>query len=83
VQAIDEDSRQLAEALVDGTKIVITTLQKFPFVLKSLLNIAGLSETVKQNEKEVKQIKAKVAGWKNKISDRRYAVIVLDEVCVT
>ena len=39
VQAIDEDSRQLAEALVDGTKIVITTLQKFPLVLKSLLNI--------------------------------------------
>ena len=44
VQAIDENSRQLSESLVDGTKIVITTLQKFPFVMKSLLNIAGLSE---------------------------------------
>ena len=30
VKAIDDNSRQLAEALVDGTKIVITTLQKFP-----------------------------------------------------
>ena len=31
VKAIDQDSRQLAAALIDGTKIVITTLQKFPF----------------------------------------------------
>ncbi len=41
VKAIDEDSRQLAAALVDGTKIVITTLQKFPFVLRGLLHVAG------------------------------------------
>jgi len=32
VKAIDEDARQLAQALVDGTKIVITTVQKFPFI---------------------------------------------------
>jgi type I restriction enzyme R subunit len=76
VQAIDEDSRQLAESLVDGTKIVITTLQKFPFVLKSLLNIAGLSESAQQSEEEVKKIREKVAGWKNRISGRKYAVIV-------
>ena len=76
VRAIDEDSKQLAEALVDGTKIVITTLQKFPFVLKSLLNIAGLSEGKQQGEDEVRQIRAKVAKWKTKISDRKYAVIV-------
>ena len=30
VKAIDQDSRQLARALVDGAMIVITTLQKFP-----------------------------------------------------
>ena len=41
VKAIDQDSQQLARALVDGTMIVITTLQKFPFVLKGLLTIAG------------------------------------------
>ena len=44
VKAIDQDSRQLAQALVDGTKIVITTLQKFPFVLKGLLRTAGASD---------------------------------------
>lgn len=76
VQAIDQDSKQLAEALVDGTKIVITTLQKFPFVLKSLLSIAGLSETAQQSEEEVKQIRARAAEWKTRIANRKYAVIV-------
>jgi type I restriction enzyme R subunit len=38
VKAIDQDSKQLAAALIDGTKIVITTLQKFPFVLRGLLH---------------------------------------------
>jgi type I restriction enzyme R subunit len=32
VQKIDEDSTQLAEALQSGVPIIITTLQKFPFV---------------------------------------------------
>jgi type I restriction enzyme R subunit len=34
VKVIDEDSKQLAAALIDGTKIVIPTMQKFPFVLR-------------------------------------------------
>jgi type I restriction enzyme, R subunit len=33
VQKIDKDSSQLAEALAAGANIIITTLQKFPFVL--------------------------------------------------
>ena len=33
VQKIDKDSRQLAYAINSGSHIVITTLQKFPFVL--------------------------------------------------
>ncbi|MHB8707998.1 MAG: type I restriction endonuclease subunit R [Desulfuromonadales bacterium] len=36
VQKIDEDSAQLAEALKQGTPIVITTLQKFPFVTQKV-----------------------------------------------
>jgi type I restriction enzyme, R subunit len=32
VQRIDENSTQLAEALTKGTPIIVTTLQKFPFV---------------------------------------------------
>ncbi|NTV67559.1 MAG: type I restriction endonuclease subunit R [Chlorobaculum sp.] len=40
VQKIDEDSRQLAEALESGVPIIITTLQKFPFVSAQLMKMA-------------------------------------------
>ena len=36
VQKIDQHSTQLAEALTAGTNIIITTLQKFPFVLDKI-----------------------------------------------
>jgi type I restriction enzyme R subunit len=40
VQRIDESSRQLAEALQNSVSIIITTLQKFPFVTRQLLKMA-------------------------------------------
>ena len=40
VQKIDERSRQLAEALENGVPIIITTLQKFPYVSRQLLRMA-------------------------------------------
>jgi type I restriction enzyme R subunit len=40
VQKIDERSRQLAEALANAVPIIITTLQKFPFVSRQLLKMA-------------------------------------------
>ncbi len=40
VQKVDERSRQLAEALENAVPIVITTLQKFPFVSRQLLKMA-------------------------------------------
>jgi type I restriction enzyme R subunit len=36
VQKIDRNSSQLVEALTSGTNIIITTLQKFPFVLDKI-----------------------------------------------
>jgi type I restriction enzyme, R subunit len=72
VKAIDEDSRQLAQALVDGTKIVITTLQKFPFILQGLLHIAGAENLDNPDEDSI--IKAK--EWEKAIAARKYAVIV-------
>jgi len=36
VEPIDKDSDQLAAAMMAGTKIIITTLQKFPFILKKI-----------------------------------------------
>jgi len=40
VQKIDEDSHQLALALENAAPIVITTLQKFPFVSRHLVKMA-------------------------------------------
>ena len=72
VKAIDQDSRQLAEALVDGTKIVITTLQKFPFVLSGLLRLAG-AENLDEVDEETR---SKAREWQQAISKRRYALII-------
>lgn len=72
VKAIDQDSKQLAAALIDGTKIVITTLQKFPFVLRGLLHVAGAESQEQATEEEKRQAKV----WEAEIAKRRYAVIV-------
>ena len=72
VKAVDESSRQLAEALVDGTKIVITTLQKFPFILRGLLRIAGAENPDDPDEAAVSRAKE----WQEAIAARTYAVIV-------
>ncbi|WP_096525274.1 type I restriction endonuclease subunit R [Candidatus Endomicrobiellum trichonymphae] len=42
VAKIDVNSKQLAEALKTGRKIIITTLQKFPFVLEEVKDLRGL-----------------------------------------
>ncbi len=36
VEKIDEDTKQLAQAMSQGTPIVITTIQKFPFISQAL-----------------------------------------------
>ena len=36
VEKIDKDSSQLANALTNGTRVVITTLQKFPFIVEKV-----------------------------------------------
>jgi type I restriction enzyme R subunit len=60
VQKIDEDTRQLAQALAGGTPIIITTLQKFPFI----------SETLEKLNKEHE------SGVTISTKDKRFAVIV-------
>lgn len=40
VQKIDESSQQLAQALESGVPIIISTLQKFPFVSRQLMKMA-------------------------------------------
>jgi type I restriction enzyme, R subunit len=72
VQPIDQSSQQLAAALVDGTAIVITTLQKFPFVLRGLLHQAGAEDL----ENPDGDAKAQAKEWQESIGKRRYAIII-------
>ena len=64
VQKIDEDSRQLAEALAAGVPIIITTLQKFPFVSEQLAK-RGAERGEDRGE-----------GSASHLPTRRYAVII-------
>jgi type I restriction enzyme, R subunit len=60
VQKIDEDSKQLTLALQGGTPIIITTLQKFPFVTGQILKLA-------------EEKRESTTGY---LPSRRYAVIL-------
>jgi type I restriction enzyme R subunit len=46
VEKIDENTQQLAKALSGGTPIVITTIQKFPFISKALHTLEKKGEGV-------------------------------------
>lgn len=60
VKKVDEDTRQLVQALADGTPIIITTLQKFPFISDAL-------EKLRED---------RLPGLSISTRDKRFAVIV-------
>ena len=47
VEKIDEDTQQLAQALSQGTPIVITTIQKFPYISRALSTLEKKGSGVK------------------------------------
>ena len=46
VQKIDENTQQLAKALADGVPIIISTIQKFPFIAKAIDTLAKKQQAV-------------------------------------
>ena len=72
VEKIDRDSKQLAQALAGKTLIVITTLQKFPFVLQGMLSVAGVGSGDLADDEE----QAEAERLLKAVAGRRYAVIV-------
>ncbi len=47
VEKIDEDTQQLARALSSGTPIVISTIQKFPFISQAMKKLAEKGDGVR------------------------------------
>lgn len=46
VEKIDENTQQLAKALSDGTPIIISTIQKFPFISQAIRTLEAQGEGV-------------------------------------
>lgn len=46
VEKIDENTQQLAKALSGGTPIIISTIQKFPFISQAIRTLEAKGETV-------------------------------------
>ncbi len=46
VQKIDEDTQQLAKALSDGVPIIISTIQKFPFIAQAIQTLEKYGQNV-------------------------------------
>jgi type I restriction enzyme, R subunit len=46
VQKIDQNTQQLAKALADGTPIIISTVQKFPFITQAIDTLAKQGQTI-------------------------------------
>lgn len=46
VEKIDEDTQQLARALANGTPIIISTIQKFPFISQAIRTMEAKGEGV-------------------------------------
>lgn len=67
VQKIDEDTRQLVQALANGTPVIITTLQKFPFISETL-------EKLREEEKKLR--KEEGPGIAISTKDKRFAVVI-------
>ena len=69
VQKIDESSRQLAEALENAVPVIITTLQKFPFVSRQLLKMAEERARIADEKAKIADDKAIIADEKAKKAD--------------
>jgi type I restriction enzyme R subunit len=46
VEKIDENTQQLARALSNGTPVIISTIQKFPFISQAIKTMEGKGESL-------------------------------------
>ncbi|MBP7795884.1 MAG: DEAD/DEAH box helicase family protein [Elusimicrobiales bacterium] len=69
VEKIDKDATQLARALASGANIIITTLQKFPFVLNKVSNLPKRTYAIIIDEAHSSQSGESARKMKGVISD--------------
>lgn len=70
VEKIDKDSNQLAEAIVSNTRIVITTLQKFPFIIEKVGEFARGKYAIIIDEAHSSQGGKSATAMTNILSDK-------------
>jgi len=73
VEKIDKDSQQLAAALKAGKKIIITTLQKFPFVLDQIESLPQRTYAVIADEAHSSQTGEAALALKEALGSGPYA----------
>ncbi len=69
VAKIDEDSTQLAEALGSGRKIIVSTLQKFPFVMEKVGDLSDRTFAVIVDEAHSSQTGKAAANLRQVLSE--------------
>ncbi|MBD2716076.1 type I restriction endonuclease subunit R [Microvirga sp. STR05] len=79
VQKIEKDSNQLAAALQAGTNIIITTLQKFPFVVKKVAGLPKRRYAVIVDEAHSSQSGEGVTKMKQVLTGRTLEQAAADE----
>ena len=72
IKRIDEDTRQLVEALSGNTPIIISTLQKFPFVIETIDKLN--KEQAEKAKQDGDRGSYQALKWSTK--NKRFAVIV-------
>jgi len=79
VQKIDENSTQLAEALTKGTPIIVTTLQKFPFVAAKVGELPNRAYAVIVDEAHSSQGGESASKMKEILRERDLAAAALKD----
>lgn len=79
VEKIDENSAQLAEALTKGTPIIVTTLQKFPFVAAKVGELPNRAYAVIVDEAHSSQGGESASKMKEILRERDLATAALKD----
>lgn len=79
VEKIDQDSRQLAEAIKSGANIIVTTLHKFSYILDEIINVKDRNYAIIVDEAHSSQSGSHAESLRKGLSNMEADEDVLDE----